>query len=201
MYEWAAPGVAALIEKPVLKDMHMAKALAFWQVGGYSDGRAFDFHGSVKDLPAHEAEFLSRLGSLSFVAAPIFAEYQRRAFLMFDQCRRDRQWTPRELDAFQAAASIFGAAEARDLTSKKLIRRQLSMSLLNFIVIAALQAETLNEMAEIATDRLANLIGANGCFMTLWDEENRRAIPLAAYGSGGKAYSEFQPKKNQRTFT
>ena len=199
MYEWAAPGVAALIEKPVLKDMHMAKAGFGRWVDILTEGRLI--HGSVKDLPAHEAEFLSRLGSLSFVAAPIFAEYQWWGFLMFDECRRDRQWTPRELDAFQAAASIFGAAEARDLTSKKLIRRQLSMSLLNFIVIAALQAETLNEMAEIATDRLANLIGANGCFMTLWDEENRRAIPLAAYGSGGKAYSEFQPKKNQRTFT
>jgi diguanylate cyclase (GGDEF)-like protein/PAS domain S-box-containing protein len=199
-YEWAAPGIEPQIQNPGLKDVPLVKTGFSRWVDGLAEGHSI--HGLVKDLPAQEAEFIAPLGSLSIAIVPIFAEYRWWGFLMFDECRRERQWSALELDAFHAAASIFGAAEARDRTSQKLMNRQLSISMLNFIVTASLQAETLSEMAEITTNRLANLIGANGCFMTLWEDENQRAIPLAAYGLvGEQPYSEIHFEPGRRTFT
>lgn len=198
-YEWTAAGVESQLGKPGMKNVPM-EAAGF---GRWADTLAegYPIYGLVKDLPAREAEFLRRFGSVSVAAVPIFADDQWWGFLMFDECRLERQWTAMELDAFHTAANILGAAEARAQTSQKLMNRQLSMSMLNAIVAAALETDSLGEMAKIATERLANLIGADGCFMTLWDEDNQRIIPLAAHGPGSKAYSDIRIETNQKTFT
>lgn len=198
-YEWAAAGMESQLGKPGVKNVPMEAAGFGRWVDTLAEGRPI--HGLVKDMPVREADFLRQFGSVSVAVVPIFVEYQWWGFLMFDECRREREWTAMELDAFHTAANILGAAEARDRTSRKLMRRQLSMSLLNFIVTASLQAETLNEMAGIVTDRLANLMDASGCFLSLWDEENRRTHPFASAGLEEATYPMMRFEAEQKTFT
>jgi len=57
-------------------------------------------------------------------------------------------------------------------------------------------------MLQILTDRLGDLIGADGCYITLWDEKTQRAIPVAAYGPLRETYqTRGHPRPDEITLT
>lgn len=198
-YEWSARGFESQIHNSVIQNVPMKKTGFSRWIEELSAGHLI--HGLVKNMPEEEKELLEQLEVLSIAVAPVFVDGHWWGFLMFAECRRDRQWTYLELEAFQTAASIFGSAETRARTEKKLARRQLAMSLLQDIVTVSLQAKDIQEMAETVTDHLAKLIGADGCFLTLWDGVNQQTIPVAASGSIQKQYSSISVKPGERTFT
>jgi diguanylate cyclase (GGDEF)-like protein len=158
-------------------------------------------YSMVKDLPETEANFLLPFGTLSIAVAPVIVDGEWWASILFEECRRERQWAANELEAFQIAASIFGAAEAQSRTSKKLARRQLAMGLLQDIVTTSLQAPNMKEMAITVSNRLAELIGADGCYLTLWDAANQRTIPFAAAGDQNLTYTNLEIIPGELTFT
>lgn len=198
-YEWTATATQPQINNPALQNISLEKSGFGRWVDTLTEG--YSIYGVVREFPKVERDFLSPLGSLSIAAIPIFVEGHWWGFLIFDERQSELQWTTTELDAFQTAASIFGAAEARARTARKLYQRQLSMELLQEIVAVALQAETVLEMAETVTDRLAGLIKADGCFLTLWDEATHRTIPIAAYGELKKNYPTVPVQAGETTFT
>lgn len=198
-YEWAAPGVKSQINNPSLKHVPLQKiGFSRWEE---NLSRGNPIQGHVRTFPEEELEFLAILGSLSIAVVPIILENQWWGFLMFEECRNEREWTSTELDAFHAAASIFGAAELRSRAEQKVLRRQDTLSLLNEIVKLSLQADDLKKMAQVVTARLGELISADGCFITLWDEVSRLPIPLAAFGSPTEVYVRYKPEPGERTFT
>lgn len=198
-YEWAADGIAPQINNPGLKNISMERdGFARW-VEAMQEGT--QICGLIQDFPQQEQEFFKQLGSLSIVAIPIFVEKQWWGFIMFDECREKRYWTEMELDAFHAAANIFGAAEARSRAEQQVIHRQNALSLLNEIVRISLQAENMNDMAQIVVGRLGELIAADGCYLTLWDSANERAVPLAAYGEQRDKYLSLKFEPGETTFT
>lgn len=198
-YEWAAPHASPHINNPALQHVPLRKAgFGRWEEN-LSQG--IPIHDAVENLPQKEQEFIRRLGSVSVAAIPIFVENQWWGFIMFDECRRERQWTRMELEAFYAAANIFGAAETRARTEQRSLRRQRALSLLHDIVGISLGANTLNEMAHTVVERVGELIKADGCFMTLWNEEEKRVVPLAAYGPLQAAYETLTVQPGERTFT
>jgi diguanylate cyclase (GGDEF)-like protein/PAS domain S-box-containing protein len=156
----------------------------------------------TRPLVEEKGEDSIRHGSpLSQVALPIIVDGEWWASITFDEYRRERQWTSLELEAFQTAANILGAAEARARTVKQLDRRQLALSLLQDIVTVSLQAANLRDMAEVATERLAKLIEADGCYFTLWNDSNNQVIPIAAYGVQKEVYSNITVTSDEKTFT
>ncbi|MCQ3939434.1 MAG: hypothetical protein DPW18_20675, partial [Chloroflexi bacterium] len=198
-YEWTAPGIAPQVNNPALQHVPLkAKGFDRWQ-NTMSDGHLI--FGLTKDLPEEEQEFFEPLGSLSIAAIPIFVESHWWGFLMFDECREERKWTGMELDAFHAAASIFGAAESRARAEQQVLRRQRALSLLHEIVGISLQAGDIKEMAQVVVERLGGLIHADGCFITLWDDASKLPIPLASYGMSSDAYTTFKPRQGDLTFT
>lgn len=198
-YEWSAPGIEPQIGNPALKHVSLRKSgLSRWE-DALSEG--LPICGLVRNFTEAEREFFQPLGSLSIAAIPIFAGKKWWGFLMFDECRRERQWSDMELDAFRAAASIFGTAESRARAEQKVVRRQHALNLLNVIVKTSLEAGSVDRMAQTVVDRLGELIGADGCFMTLWDPVSERTIPLAAYGFDGRDYTQVKFSRDKRTFT
>ncbi|MBK7450160.1 MAG: diguanylate cyclase [Anaerolineales bacterium] len=198
-YEWTANGILPQIENPDHQNIPLeAAGLGRW-LDDLSNG--YQIHGLVKDLPIAEQRLLNQMGSLSIAVVPIFVDSEWWAFMLFDECRAERQWTGMELDAFQTAANILGAAESRTRTALKLSRRQLAMGLLQDIVTVSLQAANKNEMAEIVATHLAKLITADGCFLTLWDDVNEQTIPFAAYGKMKDTYPKTVIKPGEKTFT
>lgn len=194
-YEWSMLDIPPQIHNPAFKKISVQQTkfadLAFGK----------PVWGSVHELPEKERELFSGMGSLAIAAIPIFVNDAWWASLFFYECRYDHQWTDIELEAFQTAASIFGAAETQARTEKKLVQRQLALELLQDIVSVSLQAANMREMGDTVADRLAQLIHADGCFLTLWDEESKQTLPFAAYGAQKQAYAEIEIEPGEITFT
>lgn len=198
-YEWAAPSVSSQINNPALQHVPLRQSgLSRWEKT-LSQRRTI--HGMVKDFPEEEQKNFQGLDSLSIAAMPIFADSQWWGFIMFDECRHEREWTHTELEMLRITANIFGAAETRARTEQKSIRRQRALNLLHKIVTTSLQADNVYNMAQIVVEQLGELINADGCFMTLWDEAGSLAIPLAAYGSFKDSYTSLTPQPGEHTFT
>jgi diguanylate cyclase (GGDEF)-like protein len=132
---------------------------------------------------------------------PIFVDSQWWGFIMFDECLSERSWTSTELEALQTTANIFSSAESRARTEQKLLRRQHTLNLLHELVSIALQSKDIKDMAQTIVERLGELIHADGCFLTLWDDANKRTIPLAAYGPFADTYRTLEVKPGENTFT
>ncbi len=74
--------------------------------------------GLVRDLPDAERDYLEPLQIQSIAIVPIFVHQQRWGFIGFDERRRERVWSPAEVEALQAAASIIGSAILRTMNEE-----------------------------------------------------------------------------------
>lgn len=110
-YEWSDPSVE-------LRDGILKLQKLPYQQGGLgrweellSKGEAI--YGHVKDFPSPEQKVLSFQGIFSLVIVPIFEGDKWWGFMGFDDCIKEREWTPAEIDILKAAADTLGAAIQR----------------------------------------------------------------------------------------
>jgi len=198
-YEWASPTVTPQLDNLSLRHVPLRKSgLGRWE-DWLSQGLAID--SIIKNLPQEEQDFYKGRESLSIAVVPIFVDFRWWGFIVFDECRYERIWSASELESFYLAANIFGAAETRARTEQKLLNRQRTLALLHEIVEISLRAADITEMANIIVERLGELVSANGCFLTVWDETNKSPIPIAAYGPQKDIYTSIQTSPGERTFT
>lgn len=198
-YEWTAPGITPQLGSESLQQVPLRDAgFERWETT-LSAGKPI--YGLLKEFPESEQSILSDQGILSIAILPIFVDNHWWGFIGFDECTYERYWTGTELESLHIAASILGSAETRARTEQKLIRRQEALNLLHDIVREALQAKSLRLMAEDLSGRLARLISANGCFITLWDEANVQVVPLASNSASRDTYLSLQPVSKDYTFT
>ncbi|MEW5871062.1 MAG: histidine kinase N-terminal 7TM domain-containing protein [Chloroflexota bacterium] len=80
-------------------------------------------------------------------------------------------------------------------------RRARQMEMLNAITRAALGTPDLHGMLQILADRLGELFGADGAYLTLWDEPRQHTLPAAAYGPVRETYTQLGPKPGEKTIT
>jgi diguanylate cyclase (GGDEF)-like protein/PAS domain S-box-containing protein len=198
-YEWAAPGIAPQINNPDLQHIPLREAgFGRWEET-LAQGKPI--YGLLRDFPESEQRILSDQQIVSIAVIPIFVEGRWWGFIGFDECRYEREWTTSELDALHTAANIFGSAETRARTEQKLLRRQRTLNLMQDIVLASLQSSDLSKMAHTLVDHLGKLINADGCFLSLWNEEHKQVVPLAAYGPYREKYPNLQVNPGEKTFT
>jgi diguanylate cyclase (GGDEF)-like protein len=197
-YEWAAPGVKPQIDNPALK--HMALRDTGFKRWDDKLSHSQPITGLVRDFPESERRLLEEQEVLSLAILPIFVENQWWGFIGFDDCTHERQWTNTELEALHTAASIFGSAETRSRTEQRLLRRQRTLNLLHEIVRVSLQSDHLLDMSQTLVDRLGDLLKADGCFLWLWDEVKKQAMPLAAFGPQKDSFHSLLPGPGKNTF-
>ncbi len=95
----------------------------------------------------------------------------------------------------------------RDITERKKTEKSLQayayqQSLLNEITQAAIQQTELDEMLQILADRMGDLLEADGCYITLWDEKTQTVNPAAAYGPLRDHYKvSVHPQPGEATLT
>ena len=75
------------------------------------------------------------------------------------------------------------------------------MEILNSITVASLETSSFPEMLQILADRLGELLEADGAFLTLWDEMEKKAIPAAAYGELRETYPTIKFSPGEKTLT
>ena len=110
--EWCAPGVASQFENPTLRGTPLAEA-GFARWIELMSSRA-TVHGVISGFPEEERLELAKQDIRSIAAFPVFVEGDWWAFIGFDDCLDDREWTTFELDSLRAAAGVLGAAEQAD---------------------------------------------------------------------------------------
>lgn len=73
--------------------------------------------------------------------------------------------------------------------------------ILNAITRLSLERTDFQIMLQEFSDQLGDLFHADGVFITLWNEIDQIAIPVAAYGSFREAYREIKVKPDAKTMT
>jgi len=112
--EWCAPDVASQFENPALNGAGL-RANGFDRWIRLMTGQE-TVHGVVRDFPVEEQAELTRQEIVSIAAFPVFVDGAWWAFIGFDDCFREREWSRHELDSLRAVAGMLGAAVQRQLS-------------------------------------------------------------------------------------
>lgn len=197
-YEWAAPDATPQIDNPDLQNFSYAK----WGFGRWVErmSRGEAIYGLVRQFPPSEQEVLAAQDILSIVVVPISVGSEWWGFIGFDECRLEREWTEAEIGALQAAANLIGAAIRRAHAERTLDEHARYLAGLNEMIRIAIGTTDFRNMLQALADRLGGLFGADGCYITLWDEE-RGVIPAAAYGPMREVYPTLQLPPGETTVT
>jgi len=118
-HEWAVDGVKSRPDRPALQDVSYDQAgFTRWQrtLGGRRP-----IQGRVRSFPESERRHLEDEDVRSILIVPIFVEEEWWGFLRFDDCVRERKWSPVEIEALSAAADTLGAAIRRRRAEKELV--------------------------------------------------------------------------------
>lgn len=109
--EWAAAGISPQIDNPALKRVPMVAAgFGRWLIAL----EAGEFvQALVREMTEPERALLEPQGILALMMLPIHIHGQLAAMLGFDDCRRERMWTPREITVLTLAATAVGQLLAR----------------------------------------------------------------------------------------
>ncbi len=112
--------------------------------------------------------------------------------------------TERDFSAHDAFLETLAHSIAVGLQNARLFdetqRRAHHLALLNDITRAAIEKEDLHAILQTLADRLSELIAADGCHITLWDEAQHKTIP-AAFGQFREMFPTLQPLPGETTMT
>lgn len=117
-YEWAAPGISPQIDNPLLRNASYGSP-AFYPLPEVLSRGEF-LYGNVRDFPEAFRELLVAEDIRSILLVPIFVEDQWWGFMGFDECVREREWPPVEVDVLKAVGRMLGAAVRRQRAARAL---------------------------------------------------------------------------------
>jgi diguanylate cyclase (GGDEF)-like protein/PAS domain S-box-containing protein len=75
------------------------------------------------------------------------------------------------------------------------------LALLNDITRISLENESLGEMLEYLAGRLRELLGSDGCYITLWDEDLDKIVPTASNGAFSDVYHNIRIEPGEATLS
>jgi len=113
--EWTAPGVPPRLADPGWRHYSYDEPSAVRWADLLGSGRPVV--GNVADFPEAERADLEPMGVKSILVSPMIAGGDWLGHVGFDECRRERDWAPAEVDALMAATGTLGAAIARGRAS------------------------------------------------------------------------------------
>ena len=106
-YEWVAAPIISQLDNLDWQNRPYYPRFSRW-VDYLGGGQAL--YGSIKDFPAMEASILAKQHIRSLAILPIFVGKQWWGFIGYEDCLREREWSPIVIEACRAAANILGAA-------------------------------------------------------------------------------------------
>ena len=154
----------------------------------------------VFNTPYMDPRLASDVPTHSALALPLIAHDQKlgAALISYNQSHR---FTDAEIALGEQAAGQIALAlsKIQSLETERHNARQ--MELLNSITHTSLHASNLHEMTQVLADRMVELLGADGVFLTLWNEDQDTSIPAAASGKYRLTYQNMKFPPGEKTLT
>ena len=104
------------------------------------------------------------------------------------------------LEQIEAFASEREARKRSEQRAASLRQREHHLTVLSAIRRATINLDT-QEMLQTAVDRLGEMSGADGCYVTLWNAGSGIPIPGAAYGPHRDSYHDLKVSEGDHTLT
>jgi len=166
-YEWVAAGISPQGDNPALQNFPHAEAgLSRW-AEAFSRGDAI--HGLVREFPEEERPILAAQGILALVVVPIFVAGERWGFLGFDECGREREWSPTEIEALRVAAEALGAAIERTTLERDLRARHSELQALYAVSVTLGTSLDLDAVYQRVYEEVERLIPCDAFTLALVD--------------------------------
>lgn len=136
----------------------------------------------------------------SYAGAPIRLEGETIGFINLDS---------EQLDFFTAEHAerlkVFAEQAALAIKNARLYgeseRRNQQLALLNRITRIGAEVRELDDLLQTLADSAAEIVGGDGCYITLWDLRNNRVIPSAANGDERDTYRQLRVEPDEKTLT
>jgi diguanylate cyclase (GGDEF)-like protein len=154
----------------------------------------------VRNTPYMSPRLASDVPTCSALALPLIAHDQKLGAAIISY-NTPHTFTETEITLGEQASGQIALALSKIQSIENERRNARQMELLNSITQASLNAENFQEMTQILADRMGELLGADGTFLTLWDEEQNRSIPAAAYGTYRQVYPNMKFESSEKTLT
>ncbi len=121
-YDWAEPGMALLSNDPRYQNMILSDEDRPGELGEWSRRRQRGevVQATLREVAGYARQVFLEHGTLSFASVPIMLGDAWWGFLGFDDCKRERVWSPLEIDVLKTAAALIAGAIERTRASEKL---------------------------------------------------------------------------------
>jgi signal transduction histidine kinase len=156
--EWVAEGIEPTIGAPRWHGYHEQS----WHAQRLRAGVPSVFR-TADDVPEARRAYVAE-GTLAYVSVPIRARGRLWGYLGFDDCVKERPWSPLELEALRAAAGTIGAAMERELSDARLDARERILEAVTVAAEILLRAPSWRD----AIDDVLRLLGSAGSASRCW---------------------------------
>ncbi len=136
----------------------------------------------------------------SYLGAPIRLNHTVRGFISLNSSHAGL-YTSTHCDHLQLFANQAAIAIEHTRLFSDIQRFTQQIWLLNELGRAAMDTRDLASMGQRFADRFGELLGADGAYITLYDEQRRQSTGLAACGFFRSPGTEFQPGSTDETLT
>lgn len=175
-YEWTAPDVEPQADNPELQNVPYAESGFSWWEEAFARGEVIV--GQVREFPEAERAFLASQGIMSIVVAPITVGGRTWGFVGFDECYREREWSPAEIEALRTAAGTIGVAIEREALERDLRAVNADLQGLYEVSVVLARSLDLGELFQHIYEEVRRLIPCDAFTLSLVDER-RREVRLA----------------------
>lgn len=198
-HEWCAPG----IEPQILNLQNLPVNSIPWWHKIISNLETIHIQ-DVEELPPEasvEKEILKMQSIRSLVVVPISYAQTLIGFLGFDAVRYQKQWSANDIALLRLFGSIIGRAINQVKKKNELLAHERFLQKLNEISLSSLNSKNIQEFLDEVVNQLKDIIMANGCFITLWDDQKNMVVPSAASEPFSQSYKKMQIQPEEKTVT
>lgn len=154
----------------------------------------------VRNTPYMSPRLASDVPTESALALPLIAHDKNLGAAIISY-NTTHPFTKEEIALGEQASAQIALALLKIQSLENERRNARQMELLNSITQASLNTANFQEMTQFLADRMGELLGADGTFLTLWDEEQNKTVPAAAYGTYRQIYPNLKFDTDEKTAT
>ncbi|MCZ7543968.1 MAG: GAF domain-containing sensor histidine kinase [Anaerolineae bacterium] len=136
----------------------------------------------------------------SVLALPLRADGRNLGAVLIGFNER-HHFSPTEVAWAEQAADLIALAIAKAQAYSGLEQRVERLELLNQITRVSTTAQNVTDLVESLVNFAARIIGGDSCYISLWDADNQRIVPGAAYGPLRESFRHTPSRPGEPSLT